>query len=79
MVTQSERADAETFLKMAAQTLNVNEATLLQTLAGIGQTMDTLLSQGWGFKIPHIGSYRLGIRGSFESSDASWDSYAVTL
>jgi hypothetical protein len=73
VVTHSEGVDEKSFIKMLSETLNVNEGEAKRVIAGIGTAARNLLAQGWSFKIEGIGTFGLGITGSFSSPDAPFD------
>jgi hypothetical protein len=73
VVTQQESAEGDAYVKMAAKTLNISEGETIGLLNGLAQAAQTLIGQGWGFKLPGFGSFGFSIRGSFDGPDAPYD------
>jgi nucleoid DNA-binding protein len=73
VVTHTEGLDQGNVVKMLGEVLNINEGEAKRVISGIGTAAKNLLSQGWSFKIEGIGSFSLGITGSFPGPDAPFN------
>jgi hypothetical protein len=70
VVTQSESAQGDSYVKMAAKTLNISEGETIGILNGLAQAAQALVGQGWGFKLPGFGTIRFSFKGTVPSADA---------